>query len=142
MLSLYCNLFFFLMIRRPPRSTRTDTLFPYTTLFRSLPCLRSAAILREKFDALAFEPGEFFRRPALVAAAVRSRNRAPARRDDHRERQHARPADAAEEIGFVFRHGGAIWPWRRVCNRSDIPFPFASALSRSCRAKSRDRKST
>src|SRR3546814_19030363 len=31
-----CDLFiFFLMIRRPPRSTRTDTLFPYTTLFRS-----------------------------------------------------------------------------------------------------------
>src|SRR3546814_18793682 len=29
-------MFFFLMIRRPPRSTRTDTLFPYTTLFRSL----------------------------------------------------------------------------------------------------------
>src|SRR3546814_12770678 len=27
--------FFFLVIRRPPRSTRTDTLFPYTTLFRS-----------------------------------------------------------------------------------------------------------
>src|SRR3546814_14599186 len=27
---------FFLMIRRPPRSTRTDTLFPYTKLFRSL----------------------------------------------------------------------------------------------------------
>src|SRR3546814_18723411 len=35
---LYCCTFdfiFFLMIRRPPRSTRTDTLFPYTTLFRS-----------------------------------------------------------------------------------------------------------
>src|SRR3546814_7796156 len=31
-----CLLFvFFLMIRRPPRSTRTDTLFPYTTLFRA-----------------------------------------------------------------------------------------------------------
>src|SRR3546814_5697265 len=30
-------LVFFLMIRRPPRSTRTDTLFPYTTLFRSQP---------------------------------------------------------------------------------------------------------
>src|SRR3546814_8950143 len=29
-------LFFFLMIRRPPSSTRTDTLFPYTTLVRSL----------------------------------------------------------------------------------------------------------
>src|SRR3546814_16164033 len=29
---------FFLMLRRPPRSTRTDALFPYTTLFRSLGC--------------------------------------------------------------------------------------------------------
>src|SRR3546814_6451675 len=32
---LFCTFVFFLMIRRPPRSTRTDTLFPYTTLFRS-----------------------------------------------------------------------------------------------------------
>src|SRR3546814_11715288 len=32
---LYSLAIFFLMIRRPPRSTRTDTLFPYTTLFRS-----------------------------------------------------------------------------------------------------------
>src|SRR3546814_3565610 len=36
--------FFFLMIRRPPRSTRTDTLFPYTTLFRS----------NQKLDYLAY----------------------------------------------------------------------------------------
>src|SRR3546814_1083455 len=33
--SCLCIFCFFLMIRRPPRSTRTDTLFPYTTLFRS-----------------------------------------------------------------------------------------------------------
>src|SRR3546814_15065713 len=33
--SIFFTFFFFLMIRRPPRSTRTDTLFPYTTLFRS-----------------------------------------------------------------------------------------------------------
>src|SRR3546814_7257386 len=33
--SLFVLCFFVLMIRRPPRSTRTDTLFPYTTLFRS-----------------------------------------------------------------------------------------------------------
>src|SRR3546814_18918609 len=32
---MFIYLFFVLMIRRPPRSTRTDTLFPYTTLFRS-----------------------------------------------------------------------------------------------------------
>src|SRR3546814_15341033 len=45
---LVCSYFivfvFFLMLRRPPRSTRTDTLFPYTTLFRSpaWPASRSA----------------------------------------------------------------------------------------------------
>src|SRR5213596_3933526 len=32
-----CSFFFFLMIRRPPRSTQDRTLFPYTTLFRSAP---------------------------------------------------------------------------------------------------------
>src|SRR6187200_3546532 len=32
---MYICLFFFLMIRRPPRSTLCQTLFPYTTLFRS-----------------------------------------------------------------------------------------------------------
>src|SRR3546814_2466308 len=35
--------FFFLMIRRPPRSTRTDTLFPYTTLFRSTASTKASA---------------------------------------------------------------------------------------------------
>src|SRR3546814_20207224 len=35
------SLFFFLMIRRPPRSTLTDTLFPYTTLFRSTGVFRT-----------------------------------------------------------------------------------------------------
>src|SRR3546814_7859276 len=35
-------MFFFLRIRRPPRSTRTDTLFPYTTLFRSMISKRQA----------------------------------------------------------------------------------------------------
>src|SRR3546814_17850731 len=35
------------MIRRPPRSTRTDTLFPYTTLFRSLDWLDEAQLDRQ-----------------------------------------------------------------------------------------------
>src|SRR3546814_13772807 len=37
---------FLLMIRRPPRSTRTDTLFPYTTLFRSPAEIERMAIVR------------------------------------------------------------------------------------------------
>src|SRR3546814_13670585 len=49
---------FFLMIRRPPRSTRTDTLFPYTTLFRSRaverhqPGLIEQCRLGEKMDKI------------------------------------------------------------------------------------------
>src|SRR3546814_20606062 len=38
----YVLSFFLLMIRRPPRSTLTDTLFPYTTLFRSQQAVASA----------------------------------------------------------------------------------------------------
>src|SRR3546814_10925959 len=47
---LLFSVLFFLMIRRPPRSTRTDTLFPYTTLFRSprrLPDRHAGGGLRE-----------------------------------------------------------------------------------------------
>src|SRR3546814_16655465 len=39
---------FFLMIRRPPRSTRTDTLFPYTTLFRSVQVNLSKLIIFQR----------------------------------------------------------------------------------------------
>src|SRR3546814_13760044 len=46
-----CVCFFFLMIRRPPRSTRTDTLFPYTTLFRSLIEGGNSAIPTGRFGA-------------------------------------------------------------------------------------------
>src|SRR3546814_18978901 len=42
LLVVIISIFLFLLIRPPPRSTRTDTLFPYTTLFRSSPL--SAAI--------------------------------------------------------------------------------------------------
>src|SRR3546814_7150042 len=51
---MYVASFFFLMTRRPPTSTRTDTRFPYTTLFRSrqLDRAREAATLRQAVGAL------------------------------------------------------------------------------------------
>src|SRR3546814_2813722 len=48
-----CVLCFFLMIRLPPRSTRTDTLCPYTTLFRSTP-LRTE--VRDFCEILGLDP--------------------------------------------------------------------------------------
>src|SRR3546814_8541388 len=55
------------MIRRPPRSTRTDTLFPYTTLFRSVGLNRSTLVMgkhsgrhafRKKLEELGFNLAE------------------------------------------------------------------------------------
>src|SRR3546814_15450584 len=60
------NFFFFLMIRRPPRSTRTDTLFPYTTLFRSnLGLMMREGLLKENIDgeALLWAHGRLIGRP-------------------------------------------------------------------------------
>src|SRR3546814_11513122 len=51
---------FFLMIRRPPRSTRTDTLFPYTTLFRSL------VLIYKSQDVVNFAHGELFMAGAYI----------------------------------------------------------------------------
>src|SRR3546814_12400085 len=69
-------LFFFLMIRRPPRSTRTDTLFPYTTLFRSL---RSASRpARSPADRAKPRPI-----PPAVRSAPRRRPSDAARSEEH-----------------------------------------------------------
>src|SRR3546814_17040993 len=43
------------MIRRPPRSTRTDTLFPYTTLFRSFEFIGSEEVCRNRAKGAADE---------------------------------------------------------------------------------------
>src|SRR3546814_13667488 len=61
-------LFFFLMIRRPPRSTRTDTLFPYTTLFRSRSCRTGCASSR--FSALS-RCGSIRSAPTAISTASR-----------------------------------------------------------------------
>src|SRR3546814_13886470 len=46
------------MIRRPPRSTRTDTLFPYTTLFRSIAA-------HGRLDCLLVDEAQFLRKPQV-----------------------------------------------------------------------------
>src|SRR3546814_2676356 len=63
------RLFFFLMIRRPPRSTRTDTLFPYTTLFRSVRHQLGGQVLQgaEPDGLVGVHAGEQQVRPRPVA---------------------------------------------------------------------------
>src|SRR3546814_16105240 len=58
MCSILWYVFVFLMIRRPPRSTRTDTLLPYTTLFRSLREAQAAVLRRPLLQRLAGARGD------------------------------------------------------------------------------------
>src|SRR3546814_5757847 len=64
--SSYSSCFFFLMIRRPTRSTRTDTLVPYTTLFRSAGQVRlprgKAALPGQNAAGSRLDPPDFGRR--------------------------------------------------------------------------------
>src|SRR3546814_11483971 len=57
------------MIRRPPRSTRTDTLFPYTTLFRSGRQLHAIATLVEQANANAEAAAN---RPVVTGEQIRT----------------------------------------------------------------------
>src|SRR3546814_9541598 len=73
-------LFFFLMIRRPPRSTRTDTLFPYTTLFRSAAASGGGSTIRTSFASLRYGFGG--RAAPSLDLRERETGRHPARLDD------------------------------------------------------------
>src|SRR3546814_13716803 len=72
---------FFLMIRRPPRSTRTDTLFPYTTRFRSLSASVTAITSRNDanlaLDENHFSPSITHSSPSSVAEQVNTSGSAP-----------------------------------------------------------------
>src|SRR3546814_12155257 len=87
-----CYLYFFLMIRRPPRSTRTDTLFPYTTLFRSADGDRLAPR-----HAFARRGRRLCAQAALDPALCRVVRRQYGRRLDARRRQRQR-AEARRRI--------------------------------------------
>src|SRR3546814_18341566 len=69
---------FFLMIRRPPRSTRTYTLFPYTTLFRSTRIQDALTDRRGAIDRIPLNTrtteAEFEIRVATTPAAVPERS--------------------------------------------------------------------
>src|SRR3546814_1799351 len=60
--------YFFLRIRRPPRSTRTDTLFPYTTLFRS----RASADIDGSFRFTDVPAGRYTLRASYAGAETKT----------------------------------------------------------------------
>src|SRR3546814_1101479 len=92
------------MIRRPPRSTRTDTLFPYTTLFRS----RFAETLEERVEARTHEVLETTKRLA-VESAERARAEDEARISEERFHFLVRSEEHTSELQSLMRISYAVF---------------------------------
>src|SRR3546814_2685645 len=100
---MFCFIFF-LMIRRPPRSTRTDTLFPYTTLFRSAGAIsaRQPVLSRRHGGAAGIDE------PAAVADATAA---LPARRlyQEVARRSVGRSEEHTSELQSLMRISYAVF---------------------------------
>src|SRR3546814_11357922 len=122
--------FFFLMIRRPPRSTLTDTLFPYTTLFRSADTAGLISVL-----VMAGLLGDVeHHQPAMTASLLKRfcrTSRTLPDRDDQRDGKLS--VDTARRPGEEgHRHEGSVakivkleHAWRRLDGRNDDGFQVA-----------------
>src|SRR3546814_6357680 len=108
-------MFFFLMIRRPPRSTRTDTLFPYTTLFRS------RAAQERRVGDLRIHPDEGRERPARTrarAAAADARLRAPGADEGRGQGQpDPRSEEHTSELQSLMRISYAVFCLKKKTNK-------------------------
>src|SRR3546814_2166313 len=85
------------MIRRPPRSTRTDTLFPYTTLFRSRPDQRLSR------QAPPRRPALLHRQPRGLHRAGQDHHAAegPRGQRDHRSEEHTSELQSLMRISYA-----------------------------------------
>src|SRR3546814_6792637 len=129
------SFFFFLMIRRPPRSTRTDTLFPYTTLFRST---RSLQDDRQRRDRSGRRTAHDRTRRARNPAGGGGRGEGGAdqgrfRCDGRAAPEHGRGAGAAEirRSPSRKREGLGEGLFRRVPMRHAIPRPLPPEIGRA-----------
>src|SRR3546814_6262035 len=94
------------MIRRPPRSTLTDTLFPYTTLFRSLRaviCAFTLALVQREARPGRIEPG-----PRQVRRRSLERTMRRVEGEPHEPRAHVRRRAADDLCGLVGEQIGRI----------------------------------
>src|SRR3546814_5411394 len=114
------------MIRRPPRSTRTDTLFPYTTLFRSERAVLSAATGaggRSRGDAAAGR--------AAPGGAVRGQPDAARHAAGRRRGDRPRPGGDADAADGDLRTVPAAEHLEAGAGAPDLPVPAARGVGRS-----------
>src|SRR3546814_7403582 len=107
------------MIRRPPRSTRTDTLFPYTTLFRSGRglgrrwCIASLAVRQRcnRWDRADDRP-RVVERSAKGGQSLAGKSRAPSRS--------ARSEEHTSELQSLMRISYAVFCLKKKKNKTTI----------------------
>src|SRR3546814_5781425 len=107
------------MIRRPPRSTRTDTLFPYTTLFRSRPGRtrlgRTQAEFRRQDQRRLGDHGKFVRRLLVEAEgflggiAAAQHGRGGQQRQDNPQASAGRSEEHTSELQSLMRISYAVF---------------------------------
>src|SRR3546814_13818242 len=95
---------FFLMIRRPPRSTRTDTLFPYTTLFRAASLRSIAADWNER--GILTSTGGTWEGPEVRSMLLRPRNAGIVK---HRGEEAGRSEEHTSELQSLMRISYAVF---------------------------------
>src|SRR3546814_5689482 len=101
-LVFYCSLFLFvLMIRRPPRSTRTDTLFPYTTLFRALSRDERHRLAHQDAGGLVVQRQQVGRGQDIGLAGVLQRARQHIQVDDLRSEEHTSELQSLMRISYA-----------------------------------------
>src|SRR3546814_16915524 len=97
---MFTLFFFFLMIRRPPRSTRTDTLFPYTTLFRS-PSLIGFALSAEALIWVALGGRGELISAALGVVTIRLLESQLSSRLENRSEEHTSELQSLMRISYA-----------------------------------------
>src|SRR3546814_6821216 len=118
-------LFFFLMIRRPPRSTRTDTLFPYTTLFRSHGTSGLLNPIHPMIEHLFATVNRGCETPRSVGAQARipcfsaHRSWGSRRRQGSRTRQ-ARSEEHTSELQSLMRSSYAVFCLKKIHRRQHL----------------------
>src|SRR3546814_15814161 len=89
---------FFLMIRRPPRSTRTDTLFPYTTLFRSAEKSAHSSARQVSLSRRHWHDHRHFQRRVVAELGFRTVHRSRGRTPRQRPQTAARSATERKSV--------------------------------------------
>src|SRR3546814_1806118 len=113
--------FFCLMIRRPPRSTRTDTLFPYTTLFRSAAVERPGQAQGPSGLLAAVRDDDQLR--AVAAARPEHPRRADGEREARRDhRRRPRSEEHTSELQSLMRISYAVFCLKKKKNtNTNVP---------------------